>query len=118
MKNFIVATMLLLLFCTQAYATQYIVWRTNISIYIQAESFDPDNAAHLIQVNAPMYNGGSHPWCGQRAYIAKEDTQLVKAAMMANAIGGVWNIIYEDAHANKVAHGHQWTQCRVISIFR
>jgi hypothetical protein len=64
-----------------------------------------------------MNNGGTHPWCGNRAYILFEDKQLFATALAAALAGRAVNVMYEDAAESKIAAGHIQFGCKVTSIW-
>lgn len=98
-----------------SFATSYVVWGTEISIYAQSRA---ESTAHMIQSSNGIYNNGDHPWCGKRAYIELDDKELFSAALAASMSKQKINFIYEDAAPNKVMAGHAENRCKVISIFQ
>ncbi|MDQ5908340.1 MAG: hypothetical protein QG599_431 [Pseudomonadota bacterium] len=104
-----------MLFTSVSYATAYIVWDTTIHIYAQGRA---DSQAHLMGVDNPMYNGGSHPWCGNRAYIEFGDKEMFAIALAASMSGQKVNVYYEDAAPSKLVAGHTETTCKIFSIWR
>lgn len=109
-----VATVSLLFITTQAYAGQYIVWGTTLTLYSQGS---PESTGHLIESSKGIYSEGNHPWCGKRAYISFDDKAMYAAALAAVSTGRAVNFIYDDASPAKTAAGHQASTCKVISIF-
>ena len=116
MKKFIGLMVFLGLLVTSysAFATTYIVGNTRIYVFAQSRL---ESTANLIQFEAPMFNGGNHPWCVNRAYIRFEDKELFAAALAASVAGKAINVMYEDAAVSKVAAGHSQLTCKVVSIW-
>lgn len=111
--SFLVFFSALIISCN-AFATSYIVPNTKISIYAQSHL---ESTANLIRLDVPMYNGGSHPWCGDRAYILFEDKELFATALAASISSRAVNVMYEDAAESKNAAGHIAFSCKIISIW-
>jgi len=105
----------LLIFSSITHATSFYVSNTKISVY--AQSLTGGSTAHLIRSSVPIYNGGAHPWCGDRAYIDINDKELLSMAMAAWVSGKLIHFQYEDAAPQKVAQGHTTTTCKVLNIF-
>ena len=97
------------------FASSYVVWGTEISIYAQSRV---ESGAHMIQASNGIYNNGDHPWCGRRVYIELDDNELFSAALAAAMSQQKINFIYEDAAPNKLIAGHTENRCKVISIFQ
>ncbi len=102
-----------LLASVNGYATQYIVYNTQISIMTEGR----DSEAHHINAENGIYNGGDHPWCGRRAYIDFADWELFAAALAASIRKKPINFGYEDSGPPKSAIGHGVSRCRVFTIF-
>jgi hypothetical protein len=100
-----------------AAASTYQVLNTYIKVYAASESAGA--TAHLIQSSNAIYNGGSHPWCGYRAYIDINDKALMATALAAAISGVAVSFIYDDYAAPKNIPGHASSfGCKVVSIFQ
>ncbi len=96
-------------------ASSYIVGGTTISVFAQSNT--SGSTANLIKMSKPMYNGGNHPWCGNRAYINFADKELFSTALAVAMAKKPVNVMYEDAAESKVAGGHIEFGCKVTSIW-
>lgn len=106
-----------------ASATGYYVYNTQIRIYAGSKSDGNNTAigdqAQLIGSSVGIYQGGNHPWCGDRAYILPEDKELYAAALAAAVSKTPVNFLYDDASPPRHAPGHiAGFRCKVISIFQ
>jgi hypothetical protein len=108
------ALLTMAVFCGNAHATAYTVWGTTLTIYGQSTA---ESTAHMISSSKGIFNGGAHPWCGNRAYILPTDTGLYATALSAALAGKSVNLIYEDAAPQKNISGHISFGCKVISIW-
>jgi hypothetical protein len=100
-----------------AAASTYQVLNTYIKVYAASESAGA--TAHLIESSNAIYNGGSHPWCGYRAYIDVNDKALMATALAAAISGVPVSFVYDDYAAPKEIPGHaNGFSCKVISIFQ
>ena len=98
-----------------AAAETYMVENTKLYIYAQSPT---DSQAHLIRSSVGIYQGGDHPWCGNRAYINFSDKELFATALAASLTGKSVNFMYEDAAASKEIVGHVISKCRVFTIWQ
>jgi hypothetical protein len=101
-------------FCGNAHASAYTVYGTTLTVYGQSTA---ESTAHLIGSSKGLFNGGSHPWCGNRAYILTADSALYATALSAALAGKSVNLIYEDAAPQKNISGHINFGCKVVSIW-
>jgi hypothetical protein len=96
-------------------ATMYIVYGTQLFVYAQSTG---ESEANLVRSSKGIYNGGNHPWCGNRAYIEFADEELFKRALAAEVTGASVNIMYEDASPSRHILGHIQTRCKITSIWK
>lgn len=104
----------LLIASFNSFSSTYVVSGTKITVFSQSHK---ESTAHLIQLGSPMFNGGNHPWCINRAYILFDDKELFASALSASVSNKAVNLIYEDAAESKMAAGHSELSCKVISIW-
>ena len=110
-----VASLMACFFFTDVYATQYTVFNTTLTLYTQSRV---ESTAHMVQSSKGIFNGNTHPWCGNRAYILFDDKELYAAALKVSDSQSVISFIYDDATDGKHIEGHTPNlSCKVISIF-
>lgn len=100
---------------TTSSATRCIVYGTQLFVYAQSTG---ESQANLVRSSKGIYNGGNHPWCGNRAYIEFADEELFKRALTAEVAGTSVNIMYEDASSSRHILGHIQTRCKITSIWK
>lgn len=111
----IISLVCILVGATISSATTYIVYGTQLSVYAQSTA---ESSANLVRSSKGIFNGGEHPWCGNRAYIEFADDYLFKRALTAELTGASVNIMYEDASASRFIAGHIQLSCKILSIWK
>ncbi len=96
-------------------ATTYEVYGTKLTVYSQSTA---ESEANLARSSKGIYNGGEHPWCGNRFYIDFSDKDLFDRALLAEITGEAVNIMYEDDAPERFINGHIQFGCKLLSIWK
>ncbi len=112
---FVIIVAVVILTTTIANATTYLVYGTQLHVYAQSTV---ESEANLVRSTKGIYNGGEHPWCGNRFYIDFSDQDLFARALLAELTGDAVNVMYEDAATVKLVNGHIQFGCKLLSIWK